>query len=90
MIQVETSRPLDSALSSSLSSLHLLQALSTIRNDKIAKGKERRIEKLAKRDAKLAKEKAVFEPMQKLEKKRKYREMGKARSQGEKRRRQNG
>ena len=41
------------------------QALSTIRNDKEAKAKERRSEKLAQRDAKLAKEKEKFEPMQK-------------------------
>ena len=56
----------------------LLQALATIRNDKVAKAKARRGEKLAEREKKQAREQATFALSTKLEKKRKYREMGKA------------
>ncbi len=56
----------------------LLQALATIRNDKMSKAKARRTEKLAARDKAAAREQAKFALPTKLEKQRKYREMGKA------------
>jgi ribosome biogenesis protein BMS1 len=56
----------------------LLQALATIRNDKDKKAKARRSEKLAAREKTQAREQAKFSLQTKLEKKRKYREMGKS------------
>ena len=55
-----------------------MQALATIRNDKMKKAKQRRQEKLAERDKKRAREEAKFAVATKMERKRKYREMGKA------------
>lgn len=66
----------------------LLQALATIRNDKVSKAKARRTTKLAEREKKEAKQQEVFAAQGKMEKKRKYREQGKA-QQARQRRRNN-
>ena len=64
----------------------LLQALATVRNEKLAKAKVRRVEKLAAREKVKEKQQEVFATQGKMEKKRKYREQGKAQQARQKRR----
>ncbi|GAB5031124.1 arf-gap with ank repeat and ph domain-containing protein 9, partial [Nannochloropsis oceanica] len=64
----------------------LLQALATVRNAKLAKAKLRREEKLAARDKVKEKQQELFAVQGKTEKKRKYREQGKAQQARQKRR----
>lgn len=56
----------------------LLQALATVRNEKVAKAQAKRSEKLAAREELQQKQQEVFASQERLAKKRKYREQGKA------------